>query len=133
MCPKKILLAEDDADDREVFMDFLKGRTDITLLTAVENGEEVLDYFSSMTEALTLPDLIILDQNMPKKNGIQTLHSVKQYEILKGIPVFIYSTYADELLYRQSMEAGASMVYSKPYTFEGYQEMIDRMLLVISS
>ena len=69
---KKVLLAEDDIDDRWFFMDFLKERTDIELLSSVTNGVEVLDYLEEVPED-KLPNIIILDQNMPKLNGKVTL------------------------------------------------------------
>ena len=128
MPPTKIVLAEDDADDREIFFDSLKNRSDISLLSVVENGEEVLELLSGINKAGDLPDLILLDQNMPKKNGIQTLEELKRTRVYEDIPVFIYSTYADEALHEKSTNAGAALVFSKPYTREGYHKMIDAML-----
>lgn len=129
--PKKILLAEDDADDREVFYKFLKNRSDVFLLSAVENGEEVLDILSGIITVQELPDLILLDQKMPKKNGLQTLQSLKESHAFEQIPVFIYSTYTDEALHQQSANAGAVFVFLKPYTSEGYHKMVDAMLHLI--
>lgn len=131
MPPKKIVLAEDDADDRAFFYDSLQNRADITLLSAVENGEEVIDLLSEIDQSGNLPDLILLDQNMPKKNGLQTLLQLKDEGIFKNIPVFIYSTYTDDVLQKQSMDAGAASVFSKPYTPEGYHQMMDAMLALI--
>jgi CheY-like chemotaxis protein len=128
MSPKKILLAEDDADDQKFFYEFLKMRTDVILLPVAENGEEIFDSLSNLSEATNLPDLIVLDQNMPKRNGLQTLQRLKDSRNYKRIPVFIYSTYADDALRQQSMAAGATFVFSKPYTSEGYHAMINAML-----
>ena len=128
MPPKKILLAEDDADDRIFFSDFLKTRSDIHLIPAVENGEEVFNYLDKIHEATELPDLIILDQNMPKISGLQALQLLKTTMTYKNIMVVIYSTYADDNLRRQGIDGGAKLVFSKPYTPEGYHEMIDEML-----
>lgn len=130
MVPKKVLLAEDDADDRDIFFNFLRNRSDILLLPAAENGEEVIDFLENAAGE-QLPDFILLDQNMPKKNGIQTLQTLKQLTPYKNIPVFIYSTYVDEMLQRQSTEAGAVSVFSKPHTMEGYHGMIDAILVTI--
>src|SRR6476659_65838 len=101
MSPKKILLAEDDEDDRQFFYDFLQHRSDLVLLPAVENGVAVFDYLKKASNT-NLPDVIILDQNMPKQNGLQTLALLKQTPAFAHIPVMIYSTYADELLVQKS-------------------------------
>lgn len=131
MLPKKILLAEDDADDREFFQEFLKAREDIALFAMAENGEEVFGALLPASTATDLPDLIILDQNMPKRNGLQTVQALKEDDRFKNIPLFIYSTYADENLRRQSLEAGAVSVFQKPYTLEGYHNMVDAALSLI--
>ena len=66
MNPWKILLAEDDSDDQKLFCDFLLHRTDIVLMPVAENGAEALEILERTTDE-ELPDLIILDQNMPWK------------------------------------------------------------------
>ncbi|MEO6931605.1 MAG: response regulator [Chitinophagaceae bacterium] len=128
MRPLKILLAEDDADDQQFFMDFLRDRNDIALLPAVENGEELFLYLDGHS---ALPDAIILDQNMPKCNGLQTLSLIKQTERYAGIPVMLYSTFADETLLSKSKVAGAILVMSKPSTSAEYHNLIDEFLAVI--
>src|SRR6478672_5398443 len=98
MVPIKILLAEDDMDDQRLFYEFLRDRSDIILMPFTENGEELILSLKEIKDTGQLPDLIILDQNMPKKNGIQTLQLLQNDNLYKGIPVVIYSTYADEFL-----------------------------------
>ncbi|MBE7170851.1 MAG: response regulator [Williamsia sp.] len=127
MLPKKILLAEDDADDRSFFFDFLTGRKDIARITAVENGEEVFSWLENIQDAAALPDIIVLDQNMPKKNGFQTLQGLKSNSRYRSIPVFMYSTYADENLAKKSLACGARLVLAKPFSPAGYHEMIDQI------
>lgn len=131
MPPKTILLAEDDADDRDFFHAFLKGRDDLVLLPPVENGEEVLRFLESVTNDAALPDAIILDQNMPKRNGLQTLRLLKNSDAFAHIPVLVYSTYTDEDLVKQSTAIGAALVLPKPATAEGYHKMIDAFFDVL--
>src|SRR5687768_499544 len=95
--PKKILLAEDDPDDRGFFFEFLEHRRDLLLLPPVENGEEVFEFLEKAQNG-NFPDLIILDQNMPKCNGLQTLAILKNNSHYENIPVFVYSTYTDDYL-----------------------------------
>ena len=127
MQPKKILLAEDDSDDQKLFIDFLQNRKDLLILPIVENGARLLEVMQSMNVD-ELPDLIILDQNMPQKNGLQTLEDLKSDAHFSSIPVVIYSTYADAILTRKAIEKGALMVAMKPLNQQGYHEMMDSFL-----
>jgi CheY-like chemotaxis protein len=122
---KKILLAEDDKDDQDFFHDFLHDREDIYLLPIASNGEELLAYLKTATE---LPDAIILDQNMPKLNGLQTLQQLKDSDRYSNITVMVYSTSTDETLIKKSNQLGATLVVSKPSSFKGYQRMIDELI-----
>jgi CheY-like chemotaxis protein len=132
MARKKILLAEDDLDDQNFFYDFLKHRGDIFIMDPVENGVEVFFFLDNIKEKNELPDLIILDQNMPKKNGLQTLQLLKESERYIHIPVMIYSTYTDEQLKKNSFQLGASAVVTKPTSKEEYNKMMDIFLRNIS-
>jgi CheY-like chemotaxis protein len=132
MNSRKILLAEDDSDDQKLFCEFLSHRTDIVLMPVAENGAEALEILDSTAEE-ELPDLIILDQNMPKSNGLQTLATLKANRRYAHLPVTIYSTYADESLVTNSMAAGAVLVIAKPLSRKGYDEMINTILSAIAS
>ncbi len=128
--PKKILLAEDDPDDIGFFFQYLGNRSDLHLLPPVENGEEVVEYLLKAHNG-AFPDLIILDQNMPKCNGLQTLAIIKNNALYENIPVFVYSTYTDAYLVKQSLQLGARSVLEKPVSVEGYHKMIDNILELI--
>ena len=128
MYPKKILLAEDDIDDQKLFYDFLQHREDIVLMPVAENGVHLFDSLEKITRADDLPDLIILDQNMPKRSGLQTLQLLKTTNRYAHIPVMVYSTYTDQQLIKVSSEMGAFSVASKPVTKDGYDEMINCFL-----
>jgi CheY-like chemotaxis protein len=127
MQPKKILLAEDDSDDQKLFLDFLQNRNDILILPIVENGARLLELIQTLGPN-EFPDLIILDQNMPQKNGLQTLEDLKSHPLFSSIPVVIYSTYADAMLTRKAIEKGANQVAMKPLNQQGYHDMIDTFL-----
>ncbi|OQP62205.1 response regulator [Niastella populi] len=128
--PKKVLLAEDDPDDIGFFFHYLGDRSDLHLLPPVENGEEVVEYLQKAHNG-AFPDLIILDQNMPKCNGLQTLAIIKNNAQFENIPVFVYSTYTDAYLVKQSLQLGARSVLEKPVSVEGYHKMIDNILELI--
>jgi CheY-like chemotaxis protein len=127
---KKILLAEDDPDDVGFFFQYLGERPDLLLLPPVDNGEGVFEYLQKAHNG-SFPDLIILDQNMPKCNGLQTLAILKNNTQFENIPVFLYSTYTDAYLVKQSIQLGAVSVLEKPVSVEGYHKMINDMLRLI--
>lgn len=129
--PTRIVLAEDDADDRVFFREFIEDREDIVLIKEVENGEELLEVLNAERDS-TLPDAIILDQNMPKLNGLQTLYVLKKDTRLAEIPVMIYSTYINDHLIEKCKEAGAVRVAIKPISKRGYIQMMDEFLEAIA-
>jgi CheY-like chemotaxis protein len=126
---RKILLAEDDEDDRLIFsaiVNDLKNVNDFRFET-VENGIDVLQYLDAHPESL--PNLIILDQNMPKMNGRDTLTAVKENPVFAHIPVVIYSTYNDSRNIEECISAGAEQLITKPDSFEGFREMILKLAI----
>lgn len=131
MLPKKILLAEDDIDDQAFLTEFIASRKELHLLPIAENGEEALDFLYRIQEERDLPDIIILDQNMPRLNGLQTLNFLKGNKAYAHIPVIVYTTNPDEKLRQRSISAGAAMVFPKPYTPEGYGKLVDVLVDLI--
>jgi len=128
---KTIMLAEDDEDDRYLFSGFVLERKDIILLHATENGMEMIDFLNDMPNENDFPDLIVLDQNMPKMSGIETLQSLKSNGRYSRIPIAIYTTYADKKLIQECHDAGAMMIVEKPSSPHGYRVMIDQLISLI--
>lgn len=125
----RVLLAEDDSDDKDLFVNFFADRADISILPIANNGLEVIDYLKKAPNE-DLPGLIVLDQNMPLMNGKQTLQVLKADERFSSIPTVVYSTYADSNLIMDCKKLGARMVAVKPIDDEGYQKMMDNFLTV---
>jgi CheY-like chemotaxis protein len=125
---KRVLFADDDADERDLFESAYQDRTDIVILPSLENGSEVIQMLNSITDDDDLPDIIILDQNMPLMTGKQTLAFLKSHKRYGKIPVCICSTYADDRLIEDCTKLGAFKISSKPITDEEYQQMMDRFL-----
>lgn len=130
MATKKVILVEDDPDDRDLFTIFFSKRKDLSLLPTMENGFALLEYLEK-SKSDELPDLIVLDQNMPMLNGKQTLSFLKSNPRYVSIPAVIYSTYTDTNLIIDCSNLGASMVAVKPVDREGYQKMMDDFLELI--
>ncbi|MBA2612356.1 MAG: response regulator [Bacteroidetes bacterium] len=85
-----LLLADDDVDDRFFFDKALKVLPISSALITVEDGAELMKYLSKNTKQL--PDVLFLDLNMPRKNGLECLEEIKSNNLLKHLPVIIYST-----------------------------------------
>ena len=132
MMIKKVLLADDDADDREIFIRVLGKKTDVQLVRTVENGREVIDFLEGLPAPEQLPHLIILDHNMPKMNGTETLGKIKSDQRYSGIQVVIYSTYSDNKMKETCEQLGASMVLAKPASMKEYEAIIDKFLGLLS-
>jgi CheY-like chemotaxis protein len=127
----RVLLVEDDPDDRDLFKLFFAKRRDISLMPAVNNGLELVDYLTRIHLEKDLPDLIVLDHNMPLMNGKQTLNYLRSHERFSKIPAVIYSTYTDSKLILDCKQLGAKIVAVKPIDDDGYQKMMNDFLQVI--
>lgn len=116
-----ILIAEDDADDRFLLKTAFEENGFTDELCFVENGVEALEYLQNLCAGepeRTLPRFILLDLNMPKKDGREVLKELKQHPLLKKIPVVIFSTTNNEQEMRRCYELGANSYITKPNSFE---------------
>lgn len=117
--PHVILLADDDADDREMTRKALAKNELPTECYAVADGEELLDYlhhrgkFSPPALSPT-PELILLDLNMPRKDGREALAEIKAHPELRRIPVVVMTTSKAEEDVLRTYELGCSSFISKP-------------------
>jgi CheY-like chemotaxis protein len=122
--PITILLADDDADDRVLAQDALKESRLANDLRFVENGEELMDYLMRRgqyadPETSPKPGVILLDLNMPRKDGREALREIKSNPDLRSIPVVVLTTSkAEEDIYR-SYDLGVNSFITKPVTFDG--------------
>ncbi len=115
-----ILIAEDDADDRFLLQSAFDENGFKDLLCFVENGVELLEYLNNCTQEknAVLPHFILLDLNMPKKDGREVLKEIKQIPEFKNIPVVIFSTTNSKLEMTRCYELGANSYITKPNSFE---------------
>jgi len=127
--PIVILMADDDADDRMLTRDALEESRVLNELRFVEDGEELMEYLTrkgkySNVEDSPRPGLILLDLNMPKKDGREALKEIKSDPNLRRIPVVIMTTsQAEEDIFR-SYDFGASSFITKPVTFDRLVELM---------
>jgi CheY-like chemotaxis protein len=130
--PITILMADDDADDRRLTQDALEEGRLINDLRFVENGEELMAYlrkqgkYAPPAEA-PRPGLILLDLNMPRKDGRTVLKEVKGDPELRQIPVVVLTTSkADEDIYK-SYDLGVNSYIVKPVTFEALVDILQTL------
>ena len=127
-----ILMADDDPDDRLLTEEALSESHLLNDLYFVENGEDLLDYlhnrgqYSDPLQA-PRPGVILLDLNMPKKDGREALQEIKADPSLRQIPIVILTTSkAEEDIYR-TYDLGASSFITKPVTFESLVEVMQTL------
>jgi two-component system response regulator len=113
-----ILIAEDDADDRFLLQAAFEENGFSDKLHFVGNGVEVLDFLESLKDVSEYPRFILLDLNMPKKDGREVLRELKNHHSLNTIPVVIFSTTNNEQEMRRCYELGANSYITKPNSFE---------------
>jgi CheY-like chemotaxis protein len=124
-----ILMADDDADDRELTRDALAESRLINDLHFVEDGVQLLDYLHcrgaySRPGAAPRPGVILLDLNMPRKDGREALREIKTDPELRDIPVVVLTTSKADRDIAQSYDLGANSYITKPVTFEGLVEVV---------
>jgi CheY-like chemotaxis protein len=122
--PNIIVMAEDDADDRLLVKDALTECEWDADLRFVENGEELLDYLLhqgkyKLAEQSPRPGLILLDLNMPRKDGREVLRDIRAHADLRRIPVVVLTTSKADTDIERIYELGANSFISKPVQFDG--------------
>lgn len=117
-----ILIADDDAEDRMLLKEALEENRLKNSLQFVENGEELMDYLQhrgkfSDKDKYPAPGLILLDLNMPKKDGREALKEIKADPHLRLIPVVVLTTSKAEEDILKTYGLGVSSFITKPVTF----------------
>lgn len=127
--PFTILMADDDEDDRLLTKDALQESRVRNTLYCVEDGVELLEYLKregkyADPESSPRPGLILLDLNMPRKDGREALKEIKADAELKNIPVVILTTSGQEEDKVKGYNLGAASYITKPVNFEGLVELM---------
>jgi response regulator RpfG family c-di-GMP phosphodiesterase len=111
-----VILIDDDPDDLEMLSSILQQK-DVSV-KAFQSPVMALVYLKCLSGNAVLPSLIIVDYNMPQKNGYEVLLSIKENNDTKNIPVVIHSTNMPHLLKKKLSDAGAFGCFSKPWTYQ---------------
>jgi CheY-like chemotaxis protein len=127
--PIVILVADDDADDRLLMKEALEENRLANDLHFVQDGEELMEYLchsGQYTDSIAAPrpSLILLDLNMPRKDGREALKEIKANPHLKQIPVVVLTTSKAEEDILRTYDLGVSSFIAKPVTFESMVEIM---------
>ena len=127
--PVTILMADDDQDDCLLVKDAFKESRLVNDLRFVDDGEDLMDYlyhrgkYADMTIS-PRPGLILLDLNMPRKDGREALKEIKSDSDLRSIPIVVLTTSKQEEDIIRSYDVGANSYVTKPVTFKGLVEVM---------
>ena len=125
--PIRLLLVEDSKTQRVLVQNAVRESESIALQHAAEDGEEALDYLRGRGSGVPAarPDLILLDLNMPRKNGFEFLDEIKEDEDLRNIPVILFTTSDCEDDVAHSYASGASAFMNKPSSYAELQLILE--------
>lgn len=111
-----IAIVDDDADDREIIKDAFAASGKSAECILLENGDALIDFLTS-SPASGLPSLIMLDLNMPGKDGREALKDIKSNNQLQTIPIIVFTTSSSLKDKQVVYELGANCFITKPDTF----------------
>jgi CheY-like chemotaxis protein len=123
-----ILIADDDDEDRLLLRTAFEAITLTSNILYMEGGLQVLQYLDALSEAMTLPALIVLDLNMPKLDGLETLKRLKNNPRYKDIPVIVYTTSVLAPEKERCLALGAEDFIKKPVSFSEIKSVAQFLL-----
>ena len=125
-----ILMADDDEEDRDLTRDALQDSRLANEMRFVSDGQDLMDYlrregrYADPGVDAPRPGIILLDLNMPKKDGREALAEIKSDESLRQIPVVVLTTSKDEEDVLRTYDLGVNSFITKPVTFAGLVEVM---------
>lgn len=124
-----VLLVEDNEGDILLTKEALESSRYIGQLTTLRNGQAAIDYLENTLEDrnATLPGIILLDINLPKKNGLEVLQFIKTHDKLKHLPVLMLTTSSAEKDIMTSYQNHANCFISKPIQIDDFMELISKV------
>lgn len=127
-----ILMAEDDADDRLLVKDAFAECGGTDTVQFVLDGEELVDYLLRRGKyepagAAPRPDLILLDLNMPRKDGREALKEIRAHAGLRGVPVVVFTTSRADTDIEKVYDLGANSFVTKPAAFDALVQTVAKL------
>jgi len=123
--PFHILLADDDADDRQFFTEAIGELKMEHKLSVFADGRELMDYLEHPdNQAIKVPQILFLDLNMPCKTGLDCLKEIRENSKYSNLSIAIYSTSSSEKDVEESFIGGANIYIKKPNDFTKLKKVI---------
>src|SRR5262245_27738088 len=124
--PIEILLVEDSHDDAQLTLDALRGGRVRNRVHWVEDGDDALSFLrrAGHHAVAPRPDLILLDLNLPRKNGFEVLAEIKENPHWRRIPVVIMTTSDDEKTIRSAYDKHANCFVTKPMDIDKFMDAV---------
>lgn len=123
-----IILADDDEDDRLFFTDAFGELKINTKVNTFTDGVELMNYLNQPDAVL--PDVLFLDLNMPRKNGIECLDEIKSDEKFNDIAIAIFSTSSSEEHIEETFVRGANIYIKKPSDFTTLKKVLSDVVTI---
>ena len=126
-----ILLADDDTDDCIFFKEAVEELRLPTQLSTLHDGEQLMQHLNNAVRTqnfASLPDVLFLDLNMPRKNGFECLSEIKGNQKLKELPVIIFSTSFEQEVVNLLYKNGAQNFIRKPSEFSQFKKIIHQTI-----
>ncbi|MBO0951562.1 response regulator [Fibrella forsythiae] len=120
-----ILLVDDDEDDQLLFRQQLYKYAPTHQVVSLSNGEELLD---DLSQCQVLPDLILLDVNMPRMDGFEALSHIRANEAYQHIYIVMITTAGRELERHKALFLGANQFMVKPTSVQESNELMERLM-----
>jgi CheY-like chemotaxis protein len=121
-----ITLADDDEDDRLFFTDAFSELKIDTKVNTFNDGVELMDYLNNSESVL--PNILFLDLNMPRKNGVECLLEIKENERFNDIAIAIYSTSSSEEHIEETFVNCANIYIKKPSDFNTLKKILSEVV-----
>lgn len=126
--PMTILIADDDSDDRMFLEQAMRQNGYQQDIRFVEDGEELMEYLRRQgrynEHNAPWPNMLILDLNMPRKNGFQALAEIKDDPKLRRLPVIVMTTSSADEDIARTYNSGVNSFVTKPFNFNRLVEMV---------
>jgi CheY-like chemotaxis protein len=122
---KHIVLADDDSDDRELFIEAISEIDPDSVVTTVDDGDKLMLELKTIK---AIPDLIFLDVNMPRKSGKECVAEIKRDPRLKQVPIVIYSTTLNKKDIDDAWNSGALCFMRKPDSYTKLKSILGEIV-----
>jgi len=122
-----ILCVDDDIDDLLFLREAIAAQGHHFTIEEASNGREALDYLQQAAEKNALPCLVIMDINMPKMNGRETIRKIRENKALEHLPVVVFTT-SSQATDQEYFESLGIQFYSKPFDYRLFRSRIAELL-----